>query len=1073
MPIALDDMSQSFSSHGRPGPPPFILPPERISSSSRRRPDSSEERRYNRKDIKPTSDDLISNLLDSFSSIAVTADAVAPSGLTPYDFSPRYSLTSASNPPLSITTTKSSRRSSFSLPFRDGIRPAFASRPLYANAFVQPRHDEAHSLEEENDDDVEEDDNTAQPPVVAMSRSASARAKGSQQSFRKRQKLQYGLPQSQQASSNNSRPPSRGDELEQADQLGPLKGRHTQNDRVASRSTSMDSGYSNTRSVAIERKDKGKQPVYQVTVNTNARGIADDSRRNGIIFSGNGPIAPPRITSLSGRSSMSAESDSQQKAQAGRSASLNLASLQALTRDSGRSSSLNVAYAPAPSRRSQQGTALRNVQTIDERDPLQRVDSLTLLRRRPDKITEDHDVEREARYAQRGDRTPTQNDFEPMYPEETDEYIEEAESVAESPTVTTAESDSIAGLDDRSKELMRKIKELRAASQARLGSLDAARMKSAAHSRQVSNEELDFVPPLITSPPETSLANGQLGQAQRIHEFVFSDDSSQYSRPGLSSNASNSSLSSIRTATKYDTQVPQRFGSIGMISTSSSSRAPSIDARQRLDEAPTQPSKRISRWSMQLGGSRPGTANGHGPSATRTDSLRMQQVVNMPMIVAIPSPPASESNPDSIEEEIAAFVKSPRLSQSIRVDNDTRRVVFSEIGDPRGHVVMCCIGMGMTRYITAFYDELASSLGLRLITPDRPGIGDSDPYVGASRRPVDWPSKISSSHMLTRSEADTSLADVAAICAHLQISSFSILAHSAGAIYALATLMRMPSYVRGRIHLLAPAIPPSQMALLSSFAPRNTNVGIVPRSQRFLRMIPTPILRFSTSQWAINAGGGFRKKSQSSDSSNASPKGKNNANRSRRNSILTNSTAASSRVSTDTTRAYHVSPRVSTSVESTGWPALNGKSGTTIIPPTEATESPTIPHLPRNHNVIAAARARQAAYDAALTPLLFSLATRNANPSVDLLVVLEKERTIGFRYADVDAAVCGGVVIHHGDRDERVPLENVRWLARSMNLCEVRVLEGEGHGLMARAGVMGGVLTEMGRELELLGTRRT
>lgn len=47
-----------------------------------------------------------------------------------------------------------------------------------------------------------------------------------------------------------------------------------------------------------------------------------------------------------------------------------------------------------------------------------------------------------------------------------------------------------------------------------------------------------------------------------------------------------------------------------------------------------------------------------------------------------------------------------------------------------------------------------------------------------------------------------------------------------------------------------------------------------------------------------------------------------------------------------------------------------------------------------------------------------------------------------------------------------MPVENVKWLGKTMRRCEVRVLEGEGHGLMASAGVMGGVLTEMAREWE-------
>jgi pimeloyl-ACP methyl ester carboxylesterase len=58
------------------------------------------------------------------------------------------------------------------------------------------------------------------------------------------------------------------------------------------------------------------------------------------------------------------------------------------------------------------------------------------------------------------------------------------------------------------------------------------------------------------------------------------------------------------------------------------------------------------------------------------------------------------------------------------------------------------------------------------------------------------------------------------------------------------------------------------------------------------------------------------------------------------------------------------------------------------------------------------------------------------------------------------------VVIHHGSKDNRVPVENVKWLGKMMRRCEVRILEGEGHGLMASAAVMGGVLTEIAREWE-------
>jgi hypothetical protein len=45
-----------------------------------------------------------------------------------------------------------------------------------------------------------------------------------------------------------------------------------------------------------------------------------------------------------------------------------------------------------------------------------------------------------------------------------------------------------------------------------------------------------------------------------------------------------------------------------------------------------------------------------------------------------------------------------------------RVISFSEVGDPNRFAVFCCVGMGLTRYITAFYDELALTLNLRLIT---------------------------------------------------------------------------------------------------------------------------------------------------------------------------------------------------------------------------------------------------------------------------------------------------------------------------------------------------------------------
>lgn len=94
---------------------------------------------------------------------------------------------------------------------------------------------------------------------------------------------------------------------------------------------------------------------------------------------------------------------------------------------------------------------------------------------------------------------------------------------------------------------------------------------------------------------------------------------------------------------------------------------------------------------------------------------------------------------DSIDDAVEAYLCSPRLSQKIRHPQTGRTISFSEVGDSEGFAVFCCVGMGLTRYITAFYDELALTLKLRLITPDRPGVGDSEPYTDGTATPLSWP----------------------------------------------------------------------------------------------------------------------------------------------------------------------------------------------------------------------------------------------------------------------------------------------------------------------------------------------
>lgn len=372
------------------------------------------------------------------------------------------------------------------------------------------------------------------------------------------------------------------------------------------------------------------------------------------------------------------------------------------------------------------------------------------------------------------------------------------------------------------------------------------------------------------------------------------------------------------------------------------------------------------------------------------------------------------SSLDSIDDAVYDYLSSPRLSQKIDHPATGRVISFSEVGDPNGLAVFCCVGMGLTRYITAFYDELALTLNLRLITPDRPGVGASEPHVDGTDQPLRWPD------------------DVLAICQHLKLTKFSILAHSAGAIYALAIALRMPQHIRGRVHLLAPWIPPSQMSVIGT-QQESLPVSAMPYSQRFLRSLPTTFLKAANSNFFSTTSASI------TTSLPKSPR------RSRRKSMPMEAPEfanASRRESSKQTKVQEFKYDLSSSTQDV---AISDDSN---LGPSMIDQE--------------AEKERQSDYDTRLTEAIWAAATTNANPAVDLLVCLERRQPIGFRYVDITRSV----VIHHGSKDTRVPVENAKWLGKTMRRCEVRVLEGEGHGLMASAGVMGSVLMEMAREWE-------
>jgi pimeloyl-ACP methyl ester carboxylesterase len=160
-----------------------------------------------------------------------------------------------------------------------------------------------------------------------------------------------------------------------------------------------------------------------------------------------------------------------------------------------------------------------------------------------------------------------------------------------------------------------------------------------------------------------------------------------------------------------------------------------------------------------------------------------QEIHMSPSVFSFAHPPADSAM------AIAQYLRSPRLTRLMTLRKHPQRglkVSIADVGNPNGRPVLVFLGLGCVRYLIALYDEMAEALGLRLIAIDRWGMGRTDEVPQESRGLKEW----------------------AAVCEEvidtLGIKDVGVLAHSAGAPYALAFALRMNHRITGSIHLLAP-----------------------------------------------------------------------------------------------------------------------------------------------------------------------------------------------------------------------------------------------------------------------------
>ena len=148
---------------------------------------------------------------------------------------------------------------------------------------------------------------------------------------------------------------------------------------------------------------------------------------------------------------------------------------------------------------------------------------------------------------------------------------------------------------------------------------------------------------------------------------------------------------------------------------------------------------------------------------------------------------------------------------------DGRRMTYADLGDPADPVVLECVGTPQSRLPYPGQAELAARLGVRLLVPDRPGVGGSDPLPG--RTLTDWP------------------ADAAALLDALGIDRFALCGGSGGGPYAVACGVLLADRVSA-VALLAPAEP--RTAPSHGFVPSTDPAALRERGETIARLLDDP-----------------------------------------------------------------------------------------------------------------------------------------------------------------------------------------------------------------------------------------
>lgn len=178
-------------------------------------------------------------------------------------------------------------------------------------------------------------------------------------------------------------------------------------------------------------------------------------------------------------------------------------------------------------------------------------------------------------------------------------------------------------------------------------------------------------------------------------------------------------------------------------------------------------------------------------------------------------------------QAIAEYLRSARLTTLLKLTRSPHAsidnplvVSLSDLGNTTGYPLVVFLGLGGVRYVSGLYDDMAECLGIRLITIDRWGIGRTEvPKSKTTRGIPEWASAVEE------------------ILDLLHIDQCSVMAHSAGAPYALSFANKVPERIRGEIFLLAPWVG-----------------GVEGAGYKWLKYVPTGLLKTAqAAEWKVQA----------------------------------------------------------------------------------------------------------------------------------------------------------------------------------------------------------------------------